>query len=89
MVDGLIRPLHNLSDEGGDVKRMHRFNFHTRQLQNCGSLRHLLRLCDMHLMIILGINATGDSVPAGGEHVALEVAKRAGAASDECGKGEE
>ena len=33
------------------------------------------------LTIISAINVTGDSVPAGGEHVVLEVAKRAGVAS--------
>ena len=89
MVDGLIRPLHSLSDEGGDVEWMCRFNFRTRQLQNCGSLRHLLRFCDNHLTIILAINTIGDIVRTGGEHIALEVAKRAGGASDECGEGEE
>ena len=81
VVDGLIWPLHSLSDEGGDVERMRYFNFRTRHLQNCGSLCHLLRFRDNHLTIILAINATGDSVPAGGEHVMLEVSKHAGGAS--------
>ena len=89
VVDGLIWPLHSLSDEGVDVERMCRINFRMRKLQNCRSLRHLLRFRDNHLTIILAINATGDSVLAGGEHVVLEVAKRAGGASEGCGEGEE
>ena len=82
VVDGLIRHLQSLSDEGGDVERMRRFNFRMQCLQNCRSLRYLLRFRDNHLTIISAINTTSDSVPAGGEHIVLEVAKRAGGASE-------
>ena len=64
VVDGLFLPLHGLPNQGGDVERLRRCNFRTRQLEIAEVFRLLPRVRDNHLTIMLAVNATCDSIPA-------------------------